>query len=139
MIAIEKYCFWQLYGDVMIYLCAIRQLRMHLDAVEEFIKDHAQVALNEAYCLCAIDEGIVEPGALAKMIGLSPSRLSRILDNLETKHLILRSLSRQDRRSIVVDLSSDGYAKIAAIRALEPPLPSHLASLLSDKTVMNHP
>jgi DNA-binding MarR family transcriptional regulator len=49
--------------------------------------------------------------ALAKKMGLSPSRGSRIIDNLVRKGYLLRMVNPADRRSFVVSLSFKG-AKI---------------------------
>jgi DNA-binding MarR family transcriptional regulator len=45
---------------------------------------------------------------LAEGLGVGPSRLSRILDKLEDRGLIVRTLSRKDRRNVRVTLSVGG-------------------------------
>jgi DNA-binding MarR family transcriptional regulator len=45
---------------------------------------------------------------LAEGLGVGPSRLSRILDKLEDRGLIVRTLSRKDRRNVRVTLSARG-------------------------------
>ncbi|MDT4762707.1 MarR family transcriptional regulator [Sphaerochaeta sp. PS] len=58
--------------------------------------------------LCAVNKGIAEPGLLAKELELSPSRLTRILDSLESRDLTKRELSSLDRRSMLVTLTEQG-------------------------------
>ena len=77
--------------------------------------------------LCAVNKGIQEPGALAKELELSPSRLTRILDSLEGRSLIKRSLSSADRRSLTVSLTEQGSAMVQTYSCSEICLPEDLA------------
>lgn len=115
----------------MIDLCAIRSLKQFLDEIEQHIRANASVALNEAYCLCAIEEGTTEPSQLARLIGLSPSRLSRILESLESKHLLRRNIADHDRRAIVVSLTDLGKETIQNIHNLNLPLTNEEETLLA--------
>lgn len=47
---------------------------------------------------------------LSQTLHKAGSQLSRILDSLEDKGLITRSLSRRDRRSVLVVLTAEGTA-----------------------------
>lgn len=53
---------------------------------------------------------------LVELTGLSGSRLSRILDDLEAKSLVARSIDPEDRRSAVATLTEKG---IAIVKSLE--------------------
>ncbi len=52
---------------------------------------------------------------LAMRIRLSGSRLTRILDGLEKKNLLTRSIDIHDRRSIIVSLTSSGVAIVSTL------------------------
>ncbi|MDD3996268.1 MAG: MarR family transcriptional regulator [Sphaerochaetaceae bacterium] len=110
----------------MLDFCLIRTIQTALHQLDVQIRDVSGISLNEAYCLCAVSEGIAEPGRLAEEIGLSRSRLSRILDTLETKGLLERTISPDDRRNILVRLTEKGNNKIHKLHhtdiALMPPL-----------------
>lgn len=92
----------------MIDLCSIRKLQTSLRAFEKHLKEETGLSFNDALLLCAVNKGIAEPGLLAKELELSPSRLTRILDSLESRDLTRRELSSVDRRSMLVTLTQKG-------------------------------
>lgn len=110
----------------MIDLCAIRRLQTSLRAFEEELKQQTGLSFNDALLLCAVNKGVTEPGALARELELSPSRLTRVLDSLEKRALIARSLSDSDRRSLTVSLTSGGEAMVKEYSCSEITLPEEL-------------
>lgn len=79
---------------------------------EEHIRTICNISFAEYKGIMEIDiEERMTCNALAKKMGLSPSRGSRIIDNLVRKGYLLRMLNPADRRSFVVSLSFKG-AKI---------------------------
>ena len=92
----------------MIDLCAIRKLQTSLRTFEKQLKEETGLSFNDALLLCAVNKGVQEPGLLAKELELSPSRLTRILDSLESRDLTERDLSPIDRRSMLVTLTHKG-------------------------------
>jgi len=79
---------------------------------EEQIRTLCKVSLAEYKGIIVIDEGEkITCNILSKKMGLSPSRVSRIIDNLVKKDYLIRVVNPGDRRSFVVSLSSKG-AKI---------------------------
>jgi DNA-binding MarR family transcriptional regulator len=79
---------------------------------EEHIRTICNISFAEYKGIMEIDiEERMTCNALAKKMGLSPSRGSRIIDNLVRKSYLLRMLNPADRRSFVVSLSFKG-AKI---------------------------
>jgi len=110
----------------MIDLCAIRRLQTTLRVFEEELKAKTGLSFNDALLLCAVKKGIGEPRALAKELELSPSRLTRVLDSLEARSLITRSLSDTDRRSLTVTLTEDGAAMVAQYSCSQIMLPEEL-------------
>jgi DNA-binding MarR family transcriptional regulator len=79
---------------------------------EEHIRTICNISFAEYKGIIEIDiEERMTCNALAKKMGLSPSRGSRIIDNLVRKSYLLRMVNPADRRSFVVSLSFKG-AKI---------------------------
>jgi DNA-binding MarR family transcriptional regulator len=79
---------------------------------EEHIRTICNISFAEYKGIMEIDiEERMTCNALAKKMGLSPSRGSRIIDNLVRKGYLLRMVNPADRRSFVVSLSFKG-AKI---------------------------
>jgi DNA-binding MarR family transcriptional regulator len=79
---------------------------------EKHIRTICNISFAEYKGIMEIDiEERMTCSALAKKMGLSPSRGSRIIDNLVRKGYLLRMVNPADRRSFVVSLSFKG-AKI---------------------------
>jgi DNA-binding MarR family transcriptional regulator len=118
----------------MIDLCAIRKLQTSLRYFEDQLKQQTGLSFNDALLLCAVNKGICEPSALAKELELSPSRLTRILDSLENRKLVQRTLSIMDRRSLTVALTEAGSEMVKTYRCSELNLPSELQFTQSPNT-----
>jgi len=76
---------------------------------EEGICEHVGLSPSEMHCIEAMNpkeqvSGIV----LSKRMGLSPSRGSRIIENLMEKGLLSREIDRSDRRYSVISLTKRG-------------------------------
>ena len=110
----------------MIDLCAIRKLQTSLRSFEDQLKKQTGLSFNDALLLCAVNKGIGEPSALAKELELSPSRLTRILDSLEARGLVERTLSILDRRSLTVALTEKGESIIQNYSCCEICIPEDL-------------
>ena len=118
----------------MIDLCAIRKLQTSLRSFEDQLKQQTGLSFNDALLLCAVNKGICEPSALAKELELSPSRLTRILDSLESRKLVQRTLSIMDRRSLTVALTESGSEMVQTYSCSELNLPNELQFTQSPNT-----
>jgi DNA-binding MarR family transcriptional regulator len=96
-------------------ICSIRSLIVRLREFEVEMQKSSGLSLNEAMALCDIESGARCPGEIAKVSALTPTRLSRILDSLEAKKLISRSLDMKDRRKIAIELTKAGQSKLKSI------------------------
>lgn len=110
----------------MLDLCSIRKIQNAIREFEGTLRDETGLTLNDALCLCSVHKGISEPGSLARELGLSPSRLTRILDGLENRSLIARTLSDADRRSIRVSLTDGGTNLIERYQCAKINVPEEL-------------
>lgn len=92
----------------MLDLCAVRKIQNGLRELEEELQQRWNISLVEAMCLCGIEQGYKEIAQLTKELSLSPSRLTRIIDSLELKQLLIREQSPESRRSIYLALTPKG-------------------------------
>ncbi|MFA5571330.1 MAG: MarR family winged helix-turn-helix transcriptional regulator [Sphaerochaetaceae bacterium] len=111
-------------------LCSMRTLIVELKEVEQYLKKSFDLSLNEALCLCHCDEGHTEPHKISSELELSPSRLSRILESLEQKSVVTRTISPTDRRTIVVKLTDKGTSLVRQLHQSTLPLPSYLTKAI---------
>jgi len=87
----------------------ILQLKRGCMNDEEQIRTICKVSLAEYKGIMVIRAGEkITCNIISKKMGLSPSRGSRIIDNLVKKGYLLRMVKPGDRRSFVISLSSQG-------------------------------
>lgn len=72
---------------------------------------------------------------MAKVMELSPSRSSRVIENLVRKGYIIRKISRNDRRSVAVTLSRKGREVKEKIRQNREQLEQDLQSSFSEDEI----
>jgi DNA-binding MarR family transcriptional regulator len=88
--------------------------RIAADVLTDF-----KITANELAVLQALDQKSIQlmvKDIHAALTELSPSTLTRVLDNLERKLLVVRSLNPADRRSFQVALSDEGRQLLDAYR-----------------------
>lgn len=107
-------------------LCDLRRLVLDLREFEESLKEQTGLTLNDALCLCQTGKGNLDPSSLANELQLSPSRLSRILDSLETRGFLTRSISEADRRTILINLTAEGQKMVETLHCTKISIPHHL-------------
>jgi len=69
---------------------------------------------------------------MAKMMGLSPSRSSRVINNLVQKGYLIRRTSSRDRRSVAVTLSKKGRETKEKIKENQKKLEKSLQQRITD-------
>lgn len=119
-------------------LCDVRKLIVDLRRFEEILKRTTELSLNEALCLCQAHQGKDDPGSLASELELSASRLSRILDSLESRALIVRSICADDRRTVDIQLTPKGIAMVQKLHCTEIPIPEHLEKAIESLHASMH-
>ncbi len=104
-------------------LCSIKSTLRAISKLEETIRGSYGVSLTEALCLCSAAGTSMEEGQgcaygtdLAEEVGLSPSRLSRVLSALEKKGLIVRARNEADRRKYEIAPSAEGQMLLQRMR-----------------------
>ena len=94
-------------------ICVIKDIYKALYRFERDFADEHGITINEAMVLCALREGETRTaGALSEYVGLSNSRVSKVITAVEGKGFLLRTISPHDRRQMLFSLSDGGYAKI---------------------------
>ncbi len=97
-------------------LCGLRGILLPINRLESLIQKSLGLSLNQAMVLCSLARGPANtPKNLSDQLGLSSPTLSRILGNLEKKHLLHRRLSPSDRRSLLLELTPEGLRTTQAI------------------------
>jgi DNA-binding MarR family transcriptional regulator len=72
------------------------------------LEDRQGIDLRLYYILHAIDNGAVHPGAIAQVMKLPNSLVTKHLDQLAQKSLLERSIDSEDSRRIRISLTKKG-------------------------------
>jgi len=102
-------------------LCEIKKILSSIYRIENILKKDYNLTINEAICLCSLKEKPDTPGNIANEMGISLSRMSRVLSSLESKGFISRSISPEDRRKMYFELSDQGITKLQDLENTELP------------------
>lgn len=80
---------------------------------------HARGPLHRgmASVLATLGDGSQTISGLAEREGIAQPTLTRMVERLETEGLVRRRRSEQDGRVVLVDLTPEGTAELAALRA----------------------
>ena len=93
-------------------LCLLKDIFKKIYKFESSLQKKFSLSINEILTLCTLSGKKMSSSELAEDIGVSPSRMSRILKKLEDKKLITRALSKKDKRKMIFDLTDSGKNKI---------------------------
>ena len=103
---------------------------------EEKIRTICNISLAEYKGITQIDiEEKITCNLLSQKMDLSPSRGSRIIDNLVRKGYFLRTTNTEDRRSFVISLSSKGLKIRKKIKQERSNCEERISSKFSKKKV----
>ena len=93
-------------------ICIIKDIYKTLYLFEkEFAEAHA-VTINEAMLLCCLKSGEAKSaGTISEYIGLSNSRVSKVITAVAEKGYIRREINRNDKRQMFFSLTPAGEAK----------------------------
>lgn len=94
-------------------ICRLKDIYKALYAYEKQFAEEAGITINEGALLCCLKDGKPKSAnELADFIGLSGSRVSRIIHILEEKGFILREIGISDKRQMIFTLTDAGIRKI---------------------------
>lgn len=72
----------------------------------------SDLSLSKVRVLRAVARGLGSAGAVAQAVGVPPSSLSRIMDRLEQRGLVVRRADPKDRRRVLVEVTDEGRATL---------------------------
>lgn len=98
-------------------ICTIKDIYKLLYQFEKSFVDVNELTINEAMVLCCLKEGDAKTaGTISEYIGLSNSRVSKVINAVESRAFIRRLLNPDDKRQMLFVLTPEGRAKIEQMR-----------------------
>jgi DNA-binding MarR family transcriptional regulator len=100
-------------------LTALRRIIRAVDIHSRKLNDEVHVTAPQMLCLYCLDhEGPMTQSRLSGAVNLGVSTVNGIIDRLESKGLVTRERSREDRRKVFVTVTDAGHALTQAAPAL---------------------
>ena len=93
-------------------LCELKEVFKTIFVFDNMLQQEFDLSLNECLLVCALAKEKRSSGEISRELGLSPSRVSRILGKLEKKKLIGRSIAQDDKRKMIFSLTREGEKKV---------------------------
>lgn len=99
-------------------ICVLKDIYKALYQFEKDFSDVHHITINEAMLLCCLKEGYSKTaGSISEYIGLSNSRVSKIITSVENKGFIDREISKEDKRQMLFCLTETGKKKVAHMQS----------------------
>jgi DNA-binding MarR family transcriptional regulator len=100
-------------------ICALKDVYKTLYQFEKDFQSSHGMTINEAMLMCCLHEGDAKSaGTLCEYIGLSPSRVSKIINSVEQMGFIERSISVEDKRQMLFSLTTNGWRKVTEMKKI---------------------
>nr|WP_297169155.1 winged helix DNA-binding protein [uncultured Dysgonomonas sp.] len=94
-------------------ICRLKDIYKALYNFEKEFADKNGITINEGMILCCLKDGKPKSAnELCEFIGLSNSRVSRVINTVETKGYIVREMGIVDKRQMIFTLSESGERKV---------------------------
>ncbi len=93
-------------------ICRLRRIFSTVYRLERDIKKKFGITANEIMVLCLLNAIKLSAGELSKEMGISESRMSKIIDSLEKKGYILREINKDDKRKMIFSITDKGKEKV---------------------------
>lgn len=116
-----KYCIFAVKNKIkMEPICSIKDIYKVLYQFEKAFSEENDITINEAMVLCSLKEGGSKTaGAICEYIGLSNSRVSKVITSVENKSYIQRLMNPVDKRQMLFVLTDEGREKIRQMQNKE--------------------
>jgi DNA-binding MarR family transcriptional regulator len=85
--------------------------------VAPILEREHQMDFGDFMALNTIDRGANYPGLLCERTSISPSGISRMLENLTKRDLVRRSLDTEDSRRVRLEITPKGFEVLNATRS----------------------
>ncbi|MCI1779296.1 MAG: MarR family transcriptional regulator [Bacteroidales bacterium] len=113
-------------------LCKIREINKAIAEYETIIVRDYGLSLNEGMLLCCLSEkGTISSSDIAKALGLTCSNTSKVIKSVESKNLIRRYMSDEDKRSMLFSITSEGEKKMRQLLSDTENIPDALKKILN--------
>ena len=87
----------------------VYEMKKKCAAIDNKLMDHLHLSQSELLFFSSLDQCTsVSSPELAKNMGLSPSRISRVIEKLVVDGYLDRNIDKTDRRAITLCLTEDG-------------------------------
>ena len=101
-------------------ICAIKDIYKILYQFEKNFSEVHAITINEAMLLCCLkDNEAKSAGMICDYIGLSNSRVSKVITSVENKGFIRRKINKEDKRQMFFSLTRKGKEKIQQMMQAE--------------------
>lgn len=115
-------------------ICKIKDIYKALYLFEKNFVEKFSMTINEAMLLCCMKDGKPHSAyEIAEFIGLSNSRVSKIIMSVEEKGWIIREIGVEDKRKMIFSLSAEGEKIVKQMRQQSIPLDSILSKLINEE------
>ncbi|MDL2227773.1 MarR family transcriptional regulator [Odoribacter sp. OttesenSCG-928-L07] len=115
-------------------ICQIKDVYKSLYSFEkEFVKKFG-MTINEAMLLCIMKDNLPHSAyEIAEFIGLSNSRVSKIIMSVEERGWIIREIGTEDKRKMIFFLSKEGKKVVETMKKQPIPLDDVLSKLIKNE------
>lgn len=94
-------------------ICKIKDIYKSLYNFEKEFAEKNGITINEGMILCCMKDGKPRSAnELCDFVGLSNSRVSRVINTVEQKGFIAREMGKEDKRQMIFSLTDVGKEKI---------------------------
>lgn len=94
-------------------ICVLKDIYKALYNFEKSFAETNGITINEGMILCCMKDGKSRTAnELCDFVGLSNSRVSRIITTVEAKGFIAREMGAKDKRQMIFSLTNVGKRKI---------------------------
>lgn len=98
-------------------ICVIKEVYKLLYQFEKDFSEKHGVTINDAMVLCCLKNGDEKSaGDICDFVGLSNSRVSKVLCTVEEMGLIQRRLGLTDKRQMFFSLTESGKVKVEGMK-----------------------
>jgi len=114
----------------------VYEMKKKCAAIDYQLMEHLHLSQSELLFFSSLDQctGISSP-ELAKNMGLSPSRISRVIEKLVVDGYLDRNIDKTDRRAITLCLTEDGKKIRAEIDKSRQECEAKLLNVLPESDV----
>lgn len=112
-------------------LCKIRDIQRAVGQFEVNFEKLYGICLNEGMALCSLSKAEkLSSGELGELLGLTSSNTSKVINSIEKKGLIARTMGTKDKRQMFFYLTGEGRNLLAAIQCEEVAISDLLKKIL---------